>query len=212
MKKEECIQIAEMHQTLIINEKIRLLVLRFSTVQLLLFLIRMKIYIMKYMIVKIIRTGTMILLLRRMCRLTSPNSQRDRKKMLELRLKRNETRKANQTAMVAEKKRMEAPPESKGVSKEKWIEERKKKIGKLLDSNGLDMTKAYMLVHRGGEGFMMRKILIRSMTVMNISIRRLSLYFCNQALYSKRGETTAAPKILLPFLKGTMEKPITATI
>ena len=57
----------------------------------------------------------------------------------------NEARKANQTAMVAEKKRMEAPPESRGVSKEKWIEERKKKIGKLLDSNGLDMTKAYML-------------------------------------------------------------------
>ncbi|CAL5386372.1 unnamed protein product [Camellia sinensis] len=41
----------------------------------------------------------------------------------------NEARKANQTAMAAEKKRMEAPPESKGVSKQKWIEERKKKIG-----------------------------------------------------------------------------------
>ncbi|KAL7206973.1 hypothetical protein ACSBR2_019632 [Camellia fascicularis] len=67
------------------------------------------------------------------------------KKMFELRLKTNEARKANQTAMVAEKKRMEAPPESKGVSKEKWIEERKKKIGKLLDANGLDMTRAYML-------------------------------------------------------------------
>ncbi|XP_028124962.1 uncharacterized protein LOC114321933 [Camellia sinensis] len=144
MKKEECIPIAEMHQTFIINEKFRLLVLRFSTVQLLLFLIHMKIYMMKYMIVKIIRTGTMILLLRRMYRLTSPNSQRGRKKMFELRLKRNEARKANQTAMVAEKKRMEAPPEYKGVSKQKWIEERKKKIGKLLDSNGLDMTKAYI--------------------------------------------------------------------
>ncbi|XP_028106020.1 pre-mRNA-splicing factor syf2-like, partial [Camellia sinensis] len=71
------------------------------------------------------------------------------KKMFELRLKTNEARKANQTAMVAEKKRMEAPPESKGVSKEKWIEERKKKIGKLLDANGLDMTKAYMLVNKG---------------------------------------------------------------
>ncbi|KAL7243995.1 hypothetical protein ACSBR1_016256 [Camellia fascicularis] len=55
--------------------------------------------------------------------------------MFELRLKRNEARKANQTAMVLEKKRMEAPPESKGVSKEKWTEERKKNIGKLLDSN-----------------------------------------------------------------------------
>ncbi|CAL5444098.1 unnamed protein product [Camellia sinensis] len=38
------------------------------------------------------------------------------------------------------------------------------------------------------------------------------LHFCNQALHSKRGETAATPKILLPFLKGTTEKPITATI
>ena len=47
--------------------------------------------------------------------------------------------------MVAEKKKTEAPPESRGMSKQKWIEERKKKIGKLLDANGLDMSKAYML-------------------------------------------------------------------
>lgn len=67
------------------------------------------------------------------------------KKLFELRLKMNEARKANQTAMVAEKKKMEAPPESRGMSKEKWFEERKKKVGKLLEANGLDMTKAYML-------------------------------------------------------------------
>ncbi|GAV69001.1 SYF2 domain-containing protein [Cephalotus follicularis] len=67
------------------------------------------------------------------------------KRLFELRLKMNEARKANQTAMVAEKKRMEAPPESRGISKQKWLEERKKKIGKLLDANGLDMSKAYML-------------------------------------------------------------------
>ncbi|KDP29675.1 hypothetical protein JCGZ_18837 [Jatropha curcas] len=67
------------------------------------------------------------------------------KKLFELRLKMNEARKANQTAMVAEKKKMEAAPESRGISKQKWIEERKKKIGKLLDANGLDMTEAYML-------------------------------------------------------------------
>lgn len=60
-------------------------------------------------------------------------------------LMQNAARKANQAAMVAEKKRMEGPTESRGVSKEKWIEERKKKIGKLLDANGLDMTKAFML-------------------------------------------------------------------
>ncbi|XVF00864.1 hypothetical protein REPUB_Repub04eG0038600 [Reevesia pubescens] len=57
----------------------------------------------------------------------------------------NEARKANQTAMVSAKERMEAPPESRGISKQKWLEERKKKIGKLLDANGLDLQKAYML-------------------------------------------------------------------
>lgn len=57
----------------------------------------------------------------------------------------NEARKANQTAMVAEKKKMEPPEESRGISKQKWLEERKKKIGRLLDANGLDMSKAYML-------------------------------------------------------------------
>ncbi|KAK3003927.1 hypothetical protein RJ639_018036 [Escallonia herrerae] len=68
-----------------------------------------------------------------------------KKKLFELRLKMNEARKANQTAMVAEKKRMEAPQESRGISKQKWLDGRKKKIGKILDANGLDMTKAYML-------------------------------------------------------------------
>lgn len=47
--------------------------------------------------------------------------------------------------MVAEKKKLEAPSESRGISKQKWLEERKKKIGRLLDANGLDMSKAYML-------------------------------------------------------------------
>lgn len=67
------------------------------------------------------------------------------KRLFELRLKMNEARKANQTAMVAEKKKLEAPVEPRGISKQKWLEERKKKIGKLLDANGLDMSKAYML-------------------------------------------------------------------
>ena len=51
----------------------------------------------------------------------------------------------NQKEIAAEKKRMEAPTESRGISKQKWFDDRKKKIGKLLDANGLDMTKAYML-------------------------------------------------------------------
>lgn len=56
-----------------------------------------------------------------------------------------EARKANQVAIVAEKRKSESTFESRGVSKEKWLEDRKKKIGKLLDSNGLDLKKAYML-------------------------------------------------------------------
>eukprot|EP00268_Persea_americana_P068193 TRINITY_DN9465_c0_g2_i1.p1 TRINITY_DN9465_c0_g2~~TRINITY_DN9465_c0_g2_i1.p1 ORF type:complete len:312 (-),score=99.19 TRINITY_DN9465_c0_g2_i1:431-1366(-) len=67
------------------------------------------------------------------------------KRLFELRLKMNEARKANQMAMVAEKKKLEAPSESRGISKQKWFEDRQKKIGKLLDANGLDMKKAYML-------------------------------------------------------------------
>lgn len=47
--------------------------------------------------------------------------------------------------MVAEKKRAEAPPESRGVSKQKWYEEKKKRIGKELEASGLDMKQAYML-------------------------------------------------------------------
>ncbi|KAK4785977.1 hypothetical protein SAY86_002666 [Trapa natans] len=68
-----------------------------------------------------------------------------KKKLFELRLKMNEARKANQIAMVNVKKGMESPTESRGVTKQKWLEERKKKIGKLLDANGLDLSKAYML-------------------------------------------------------------------
>lgn len=68
-----------------------------------------------------------------------------KKKLFELRLKMNEARKANQALMVTEKKKMEAPTETRGISKQKWLEDRKKKIGKLLDANGLDMSKAYML-------------------------------------------------------------------
>jgi hypothetical protein len=57
----------------------------------------------------------------------------------------NHARKLNQTAVVAEKKRAEAPGESRGVSKQKWYEEKKKRIGKELEASGLDMKQAYML-------------------------------------------------------------------
>ncbi|KAL2324001.1 hypothetical protein Fmac_023059 [Flemingia macrophylla] len=67
------------------------------------------------------------------------------KKWMELRAKMHEAKKRNQMEIAAEKKRMEPPTESRGVSKQKWLEDRKRKIGKLLDANGLDMTKAYML-------------------------------------------------------------------
>ncbi|KAJ7944077.1 pre-mRNA-splicing factor syf2 [Quillaja saponaria] len=67
------------------------------------------------------------------------------KKWHKLRNKMQEAKKRNQIEIAAERKRMEAPTESRGISKQKWLEERKKKIGILLDVNGLDLTKAYML-------------------------------------------------------------------
>jgi pre-mRNA-splicing factor SYF2 len=54
-------------------------------------------------------------------------------------------RKANQLAIVAEKKREDAPKEPRGVSKQKWFDEKKRKVGKQLEASGLDMSKAYML-------------------------------------------------------------------
>lgn len=57
----------------------------------------------------------------------------------------NQARKDNQLAIIAEKKREDAPEETRGVSKQKWFEEKKRKVGKQLEANGLDMSKAYML-------------------------------------------------------------------
>jgi pre-mRNA-splicing factor SYF2 len=53
--------------------------------------------------------------------------------------------KANQLAIVAEKKREDAPEEPRGISKQKWFDEKKRKVGKQLEASGLDMSKAYML-------------------------------------------------------------------
>ncbi|GKB62221.1 pre-mRNA-splicing factor SYF2 [Tanacetum coccineum] len=80
------------------------------------------------------------------------------KKLFEPRLKMNEARKANQTTMVAYKKRMEAPQESRGISKQTWMEDRNKKIGKLLDYNGMDMSKAYMLDMQQMSGGKIQKV------------------------------------------------------
>lgn len=70
-------------------------------------------------------------------------------RLFELKLKFNEARKANQTAMDADIRRKEAPASSqeysRGVSTQKWLEQRKRKIGKLLEANGLDTSRAYML-------------------------------------------------------------------
>jgi pre-mRNA-splicing factor SYF2 len=68
-----------------------------------------------------------------------------KKKFMELKKKMYDAKRANQQAMVLEKKRLAGPQESRGISKQKWMEDRKKKIGRLLDANGLDMSKAYML-------------------------------------------------------------------
>lgn len=67
------------------------------------------------------------------------------KKMFDLRLKLNAARKANQKEIVAEKKREEAPVESRGVSKKKWFDEKQKRLGKQLEMNGLEASKAFML-------------------------------------------------------------------
>eukprot|EP00253_Pinus_taeda_P020582 PITA_20582 len=67
------------------------------------------------------------------------------KNLFELRLRRNEEGKANQTEIPAEKKRQEALHKSRGISKQKWIEDKNKNLGKLLDENGLDLSKTYML-------------------------------------------------------------------
>lgn len=70
-------------------------------------------------------------------------------KLFELKLKFNEARKSNQTAVEAEIRRREAPADPqescRGVSTQKWLEQRKRKIGSLLEANGLDTSKAYML-------------------------------------------------------------------
>lgn len=67
------------------------------------------------------------------------------KKLFDLRLKLNKARKANQTAIVAERKRSETPQETRGMSKQKWFEEKQRKVGKALEANGLDIKQAYML-------------------------------------------------------------------
>ncbi|KAL3694185.1 hypothetical protein R1sor_007836 [Riccia sorocarpa] len=71
------------------------------------------------------------------------------KKLFDLRLKLNATRKANEAARLAEKKREEAPQEVRGVSKAKRFEERQKRLGKVLETNGLDMKKAYRSMRSG---------------------------------------------------------------
>ncbi|KAM5551774.1 pre-mRNA-splicing factor syf2 [Rosa sericea] len=69
-----------------------------------------------------------------------------KKKLKELQRKVKEAIDNNQTQVKAEQKRMEPPEESlRGISKQKWLEERDRKMGKLLDANGLDLKRAYML-------------------------------------------------------------------
>jgi hypothetical protein len=57
----------------------------------------------------------------------------------------NVAKKANQSDIVAKKKRVEAPVERRGVSNKKWFEEKQKRLGKQLDLNGLNRSKAFML-------------------------------------------------------------------
>lgn len=61
----------------------------------------------------------------------------------------NQARVANQSAVLTEKKKemksQEEPSEKRGVSKTQWYEDKKKRMSKVLDANGLDMQRAYML-------------------------------------------------------------------
>jgi len=56
---------------------------------------------------------------------------------------------ANQSAVLAEKKKemkaQEEPTEKRGVTKEQWYEDKKKRMSKVLEATGLDMKRAYML-------------------------------------------------------------------
>uniref|UniRef100_A0A7R9VHV7 peptidylprolyl isomerase n=1 Tax=Chlamydomonas euryale TaxID=1486919 RepID=A0A7R9VHV7_9CHLO len=74
------------------------------------------------------------------------------RKLHELRARLNQCRKANQTAVVAEKKRQkgitdpDAPPDDSSVgAKRRWYEEKKKKRAEELARMGLDPTQAHRL-------------------------------------------------------------------
>lgn len=60
-------------------------------------------------------------------------------------LQQNQARKANQSDANFEKKRQTQPEESRGVSKKKWFEDKKRRVEKQLEANGLDISHAYML-------------------------------------------------------------------
>ncbi|CAN1762649.1 Alcohol dehydrogenase-like 6, partial [Linum perenne] len=74
-----------------------------------------------------------------------------RKKLYEFKRKMYEENKANQMEIVVENKRLEPPLESRGVSKQNRLKERKKKMSKLLDANDLDMKTKYMLDTQEGD-------------------------------------------------------------
>ena len=68
------------------------------------------------------------------------------RKLFELRLKLNESRKANQSAVVAEKKRKDAGPEGEKAEARKRAAEGGAAASKeLLEAHGLDASKAYLL-------------------------------------------------------------------
>lgn len=66
-------------------------------------------------------------------------------------ISQREARRANQSEVMAEKRRAakeaeeEAEERPRGMSKSSWSEEQKKRLSKQLQANGLDITKAYLL-------------------------------------------------------------------
>ena len=68
------------------------------------------------------------------------------RKLFELRLKLNESRKANQVAVVEEKKRKEAPEDYERQQKKKLYETLSKRRDEIAEARGIDPTKKHLLM------------------------------------------------------------------
>jgi pre-mRNA-splicing factor SYF2 len=71
------------------------------------------------------------------------------KKLWELQQRLRQSRKANQMAVVAEKKRLQKPEgHDSAAAKKNWFEEKKKRKADDLARLGLDSNKVALLIHQ----------------------------------------------------------------